>query len=199
MKSILRYENYIWDLGGTLLDNYESSTHAFVVTLFRHGRAVLHDDVYAALKISTAHAVETFASDIPGFLQGYKALEAVSLEKPHIFPGAREVLEAVVASGGRNFMISHRNKQVLSILASAGIVEYFTEVVTSDNGFPRKPSPDSINYLIQKYNLKNAVMIGDRPIDVEAGNAAGINSVFFDAQKTCDFATHNIKSLKELL
>ncbi|MFK5234739.1 HAD family hydrolase, partial [Lactococcus lactis] len=28
------YENYIWDLGGTLLDNYESSSHAFAATLW---------------------------------------------------------------------------------------------------------------------------------------------------------------------
>ena len=27
------YQDYIWDLGGTLLDNYETSTAAFVRTL----------------------------------------------------------------------------------------------------------------------------------------------------------------------
>lgn len=27
------YHDYIWDLGGTLLDNYEISTQAFVQTL----------------------------------------------------------------------------------------------------------------------------------------------------------------------
>ncbi|MDR2976542.1 MAG: HAD-IA family hydrolase [Streptococcaceae bacterium] len=193
------YKNYIWDLGGTLLDNYESSAHAFVVTLFRHGKIALHDEVYAALKVSTAHAVHTFANDIPGFLQEYKSLEAVSLEKPRLFDGAQEVLAAVIRDGGCNFMISHRDHQVYSILETAGIAKYFTEVVTSDNGFPRKPSPDSINYLIHKYQLTNAVMIGDRPIDIEAGNAAHISTVFFDPELKENEATRNIKSLRELL
>ncbi len=29
----MKYHDYIWDLGGTLLDNYETSTAAFVETL----------------------------------------------------------------------------------------------------------------------------------------------------------------------
>ncbi|GAB2026334.1 HAD-IA family hydrolase [Lactovum odontotermitis] len=193
------YKNYIWDLGGTLLNNYESSAHAFVVTLFHHGRVFLHDEVYAALKVSTAHAVESFAADIPGFLEEYKALEAISLKQPSLFPGAKEVLKAVIDAGGRNFMISHRDNQVLSILKAAGIADDFTEVVTSDNGFPRKPAPDSINYLVNKYNLTDAVMIGDRPIDIEAGNAAGISTIFFDSTQTNAEATLNIKSLYDLL
>lgn len=53
----MNYENYIWDLGGTLLNNYENSSHAFAAALWqKEERVVLHDDVYAALKVSTAHA-----------------------------------------------------------------------------------------------------------------------------------------------
>ncbi|MBS7068884.1 MAG: HAD family hydrolase, partial [Streptococcus parasanguinis] len=29
----MNYHDFIWDLGGTLLDNYETSTNAFVATL----------------------------------------------------------------------------------------------------------------------------------------------------------------------
>lgn len=35
------YENYIWDLGGTLLDNYESSSHAFAATLWSMAERVV--------------------------------------------------------------------------------------------------------------------------------------------------------------
>ena len=80
------YENYIWDLGGTLLDNYESSSHAFAATLWSMAeRVVLRTDVYDALKVSTAYAVEKYASDLPGFLEEYKKLEAEELEKPILF------------------------------------------------------------------------------------------------------------------
>ncbi|GBG96340.1 HAD family hydrolase [Lactococcus termiticola] len=196
------YKNYIWDLGGTLLDNYESSSHAFAAALWETAeRVVMHEEVYQALKISTEHAVETYASDVPGFLAVYKRLEAETLEQPILFKGAKEVLEAVKTAGGKNFMISHRNRQVLDILKKSGISEFFTEVVTSDNGFPRKPDPSSLNYLLDKYQLLPAetVVIGDRSLDIEAGVAAGIDGIFFDAESSHPQAKSNIKDLKALL
>ena len=49
----MKYHDYIWDLGGTVLDNYETSTAAFVETLALYGITQDHDSVYQALKIST--------------------------------------------------------------------------------------------------------------------------------------------------
>ena len=46
----MNYHDYIWDLGGTLLDNYEMSTQAFVKTLANFGCQASHDDVYEKLK-----------------------------------------------------------------------------------------------------------------------------------------------------
>lgn len=198
----MEYENYIWDLGGTLLDNYESSSYAFEAALWQvKERVVLHQEIYEALKVSTDHAIAEFASDVPDFLNIYKKLEAEVLKKPILFDGAKEVLAEIKSSGRKNFMISHRNHQVLEILETAGISDYFTEVVTSDDGFARKPSPDSILYLIAKYQLDplETVMIGDRPIDIQAGNSAGINTVFFDSKMELEEADQNIKKLTELL
>ncbi len=74
-------------------------------------------------------------------------------------------------------------------------------MVTADNGFSRKPAPDSIYYLLKKYKLNpdETVMIGDRPIDIEAGLAAGVQTVFFDTKKTDPRASQNIQNLTELL
>lgn len=196
------YENYIWDLGGTLLDNYESSSLAFESALWElDERVILHQEIYAALKVSTAYAVEQFSSDIPDFLATYKRLEAVTLERPILSDGAREVLSALTENGAKHFMISHRDSQVLSILEAANIKQFFTEVVTADNGFKRKPAPDSVNYLVEKYQMDKAktVMIGDRALDIEAGNAAGVASIFYDATQANSSATRSIKNLRELL
>lgn len=42
----MNYQDYIWDLGGTLLDNYELSTQAFVQTLAFFSLPGDHDAVY---------------------------------------------------------------------------------------------------------------------------------------------------------
>nr|WP_128835958.1 HAD-IA family hydrolase [Streptococcus sp. DD11] len=179
----MNYQDYIWDLGGTLLDNYETSTAAFVHTLQKFGKSAGHDEVYRALKVSTDYAVQQFASQEKDFLQLYKASEAEELEHPVLFDGAAELLERIVDKGGRNFLISHRGSQVWEILSKTGIAAAFTEVVTADNGFERKPSPASMLYLKDKYRIAAGLVIGDRSLDMEAGQAAGFDTYLFDSMQ----------------
>lgn len=180
---VMNYGDYIWDLGGTLLDNYQASTQAFLATLERFGRVAQADEVYQALKVSTSTAIESFASDIPDFRRLYKQEEAKYLDEPLLFPGAKEILAKIQAEGSRNFLVSHRNNLVLDILAKAGIDQYFTAVVTSENGFARKPSPESFQYLINKFDIKHGLVIGDRQIDEDAGQAVGLATLLVDGTK----------------
>lgn len=180
----MNYHDYIWDLGGTLLDNYEVSTQAFVKTLSQFGRVALHDDVYHYLKQSTDIAIKKFIPNEPKFLETYQELESEYLKTPILVVGAREVLQAVVDSGGRNFLVSHRNKQVLDILEKTHLLVYFTEVVTSENGFARKPNPESLLYLKDKYDIKEALVIGDRDIDRQAGQSACFDTLLVDGKKS---------------
>ncbi len=197
----MSYTDYIWDLGGTLLDNYQTSATAFQEVLLEDfGINVAYDAVYDALRVSTEFAVSQFAAGLPDFTTIYKKREAHTLTKPVLFPDAERVLATIVQNGHRNFMISHRNDQVLEILETAGIAAYFTEVVTSSNGFARKPSPDSIHYLLDKYAPEQPVMIGDRDIDILAGQNAGIETIYFapENQETVK-ATHHVTQLLDIL
>ena len=182
----MNYQDYIWDLGGTLLDNYETSTAAFVHTLQDFGLHASHDEVYKALKVSTDYAVRQFSPTNKDFLKTYKANEAKELEQPILFDGASELLAQIIQQGGRNFLISHRDDQVLEILRKTQISAYFTEVVTSGNGFKRKPDPESMLYLKDKYQIQSGLVIGDRPIDIEAGQAAGFATYLFDDMKNLE-------------
>ena len=92
----------------------------------------------------------------------------------------------IIQQGGRNFLISHRDDQVLEILQKTQIDPYFTEVVTATNGFKRKPDPESMLYLKDKYQIESGLVIGDRPIDIEAGQAAGFSCYLFDNMKNLE-------------
>ena len=175
----MKYHDYIWDLGGTLLDNYETSTAAFVETLAQYGIEQEHDRVYEALKVATAFAIEKFAPDIEDFLENYKENEARELEHPVLFEGITELLKDISDKGGRHFLVSHRNDQVLELLTKTQIANYFTEVVTASSGFKRKPDPESMIYLRDKYHITSGLVIGDRNIDIEAGEAAGLDAYLF--------------------
>ncbi len=180
---VMNYHDYIWDLGGTLLDNYEISTQAFIETLHFFKLSASHDAVYQRLKESTATAIQVFAPNGPQFLQYYKANEAKKLANPIWCLGAKDILKRIVASGSRNFLISHRDHQVNNLLEQAGLLGYFTEVVTASNGFARKPNPESLLYLKEKYLISKGLVIGDRRLDIEAGQAAGFDTLLVDGRK----------------
>ena len=59
--------------------------------------------------------------------------------------------------------------------------KYFTGFVTRENGFPMKPAPDAIRYLLDEFQLDPAetIMIGDREIDILSGKNAGIHTCLF--------------------
>ncbi len=110
----------------------------------------------------------------------HKENEARDLEHPVLFDGIPALLEEISDQGGRNFLVSHRNDQVLEILSKTKIAPYFTEVVTASSGFKRKPNPESMIYLRDKYQITSGLVIGDRAIDVEAGLAAGLDAYLFE-------------------
>ena len=78
-----------------------------------------------------------------------------------------------------HFVYTHKGITANDVLERLGVRQYFTEVVTSANGFARKPEPEAINYLLDKYDLDktSTYYVGDRRLDVEAAENAGIKSI----------------------
>jgi len=62
-----------------------------------------------------------------------------------------------------------------------GLESYFTEILTSQSGFVRKPSSEAATYLLDKYQLypEKTYYIGDRTLDVEFAQNSGIQSINF--------------------
>ena len=94
-------------------------------------------------------------------------------------PHAKDCLEALRRAGHRNFVYTHRGASCQAILRQNGLEDYFTEIVTALSGFPRKPEPDAILYLMEKYGLAREACfyVGDRSLDIEAAERAGIGSI----------------------
>ena len=94
-------------------------------------------------------------------------------------PNLFNVLEATWQKGIQHFVYTHKGITANNVLERLGVRKYFTEVVTSANGFARKPQPEAIDYLVEKYDLDKAstYYVGDRRIDVEAAENAGVKSI----------------------
>jgi HAD superfamily hydrolase (TIGR01549 family) len=105
-----------------------------------------------------------------------------------LYPGAKELLEDICAEGGHNYIFTHRGESAHSILNNLNMEGLFDEVVTALEGFPRKPNPAGLLYLMQKHDLRpeETVVIGDRMLDLETGENAGLKGILFDPEHYYD-------------
>jgi HAD superfamily hydrolase (TIGR01549 family) len=166
--------NILWDFDGTLFDTYPAYSKIFHQVL---NEIVDMDEIYQHLKISFSHAIQ-FYQLTKNQLDEIKILEAhLSPEDIHPFPGVEEVLKYAEL----NVIMTHKDRKgILDILKHYEWEDYFTEIVTIDDGFPRKPDHSSYKYLHDKYKID--LVIGDRELDIIPGKKLGINTCLFRHQ-----------------
>ncbi|GEK04973.1 HAD-IA family hydrolase [Schleiferilactobacillus harbinensis] len=195
MMADFHFINAIWDFDGTLFNTYPGLLKALSKTLSEFSQPIPDDELYKEIKkTSIRHVLETVSVknslDLQAMEDRMHALEIqYQPESPEIYPHAREILQ-LISDRGANFLWTHRDRSALSFLTTEGMSELFTGIVTASDRFPRKPDPTAINALVEHYGLdpQVTVMIGDRAIDVEAGQKAGVHTIFFDVDGFGDTA-----------
>ncbi len=203
--------HFLWDFDGTVMDTYPAYVHALCGIAAELGLPLSPGRCLSLQKISLSHAVGVIAAESgQAEARVWDAVKAADfrteLLRSQPVKGIPELLRALCARGAKHYLVTHHDLDCLQLLKSCGLMDCFTGWVTAENGFPRKPAPDSIEYLLGKYCIdpRNAVMIGDRPLDTEAGRAAGILSILLDeddrfAGTACDLRVSDIPSLHRLL
>lgn len=176
----------IWDMDGTLVDSYPAIVPAARETLADFGldlseeeirREVLNTSVGALLqRVAREQGWDPAPIQAAFQRRNDSRIEAI-LPMPH----ARDCLAALERAGCRSFVYTHRGTSCPAILEHTGLRPYFTELVTALNGLPRKPAPEGILYLLEKYALDPAACfyVGDRRLDMEAAENAGIGGIFY--------------------
>ena len=177
---------FIWDLDGTLLDSYEAILAGIEETYRQFSIPYNKEEVRAfILKYSVQDLLEQVAEERGLDPVKLNQVRAQSLAEKNaqviLMPGAREVLAWADKQGIQQFVYTHKGDNALTILRDLGLDVYFTEILTSQSGFARKPSPEAATYLISKYHLKpeRTFYIGDRTLDIEFAQNSSIQSINF--------------------
>ena len=177
---------FIWDLDGTLLDSYEAILSGIEETFGQF--AIPYDKEKVRefiLKFSVQDLLEQVAEERNLDAEVLNQVRAQSLSEKNaqvvLMPGAREVLAWADKSGIQQFVYTHKGDNAFTILRDLGLAEYFTEILTGQSGFARKPSPEAATYLLDKYQLdpRTTYYIGDRTLDVEFAQNSGLQSINF--------------------
>ena len=177
---------FIWDLDGTLLDSYEAILSGIEETFAQFSIPYDKEQVREfILKFSVQDLLVQVAEERTLDAEVLNQVRAQSLAEKNaqvvLMPGAREVLEWADAAGIQQFVYTHKGDNAFTILRDLGLESYFTEIITSQSGFARKPSPEAATYLLDKYQLnpEKTYYIGDRTLDVEFAQNSGIQSINF--------------------
>lgn len=194
---------FIWDLDGTLLDSYEAILSGIEETYAQFSIPFDKEKVRAfILKYSVQDLLVQVAEERGLDVDRLNQVRAQSLAEKNaqviLMPGAREVLAWANQQGIQQFVYTHKGDNALTILRDLGLEVYFTEILTSQSGFARKPSPEAATYLISKYHLKpdRTFYIGDRTLDIDFAQNSGIQSInFLGGSVDCN---HQISCLADI-
>ena len=177
---------FIWDLDGTLLDSYEAILSGIEETYAQFSIPFDKEKVRTfILKYSVQDLLVQVAEERGLDVDKLNQVRAQSLAEKSaqviLMPGGREVLAWANQQGIQQFVYTHKGDNTLTILRDLGLDVYFTEILTSQSGFARKPSPEAATYLISKYHLKpeRTYYIGDRTLDIEFAQNSSIQSINF--------------------
>lgn len=199
------FEHYIWDFDGTLYDTYPMMLDGFMHTLKEYQITADRQEIFRILKEkSSASVAEKYALDFIEFSKTFKSYEGKGWEDPISYPGTKEMLEAIVAKGQKNYILTHRTvSSTIELLKKEDMLHLIEEIVGPENKFSRKPDPASLTYLVEKYQMdrKKTVMIGDRTLDVLAGKNAGVQSIFYDLDYVLEDiqADYIVRTIPEML
>ncbi len=185
MTAMITAAHVLFDLDGTLID-----TRAAVTECYRRVfRAELEQDFPPAgidpHELFAMRPPELFSRMAPDRAEAlhaaYRSTYASCLPLVRNFPGARELVLDLAASGRHPSLVTNKglDRTRLDLQAIGLDPGVFTAIVTAEDTVARKPDPAPILLGLQRAGAQaaDAVYVGDGPHDVQAARAAGMQAI----------------------
>ncbi|PMD71145.1 HAD-IIIA family hydrolase [Companilactobacillus nuruki] len=207
MKSI------VWDFDDTIANSYSGIVSATQKSLRENfGISLSKDTIFKEAKKTS---IRKFVTEILNneenvdqavkiFYVSYFRYEKEYHDKITLMPHIKNVLEFCKEKGYEQFIVTHRDQSIYDLVRSLGIANYFTEVVSVADNHKRKPDPEMLNYLIDKYKLTANELwtIGDRQIDLDFGKNVGAQTILLNSDNVdfaYDYKVSDVLEIEEIL
>jgi phosphoglycolate phosphatase len=178
----------VFDLDGTLVDSVRDLATAVNAALQRAApgapflplddvRVFVGEGARVLIERSLERTAVRKSSDevLPLFLECYRAC---LLDTTRLYPGVAEALDRLQ---GRTLAVLTNKPGDLSrrILEGLGVADRFARIWGPGEAPTRKPDPAGLLQLARELqaDLEETVMVGDSPVDVRTGRAAGVFTV----------------------
>lgn len=173
-------------MGGTLIDTYPAVDRLLCEVVRDHGGEITQFEVACLTRVAISNAINTLADRFGIPVERLEAAYADlkhrwEAEPPPVMAGAEEVSAHVRAVGGRNLVVTHRDRISADALVKAtGLA--IDDMICAPDGYPRKPDPQMYHLILDrnKVDAKTCLAVGDRAIDDEAAAAAGMAAILLE-------------------
>jgi len=186
-KKRLRIEDYglvLWDLDGTLVDSRRDLVEATNVAMRALGYPPVPFDRFSQMvgqgvrhlvtsALPSGSDPETVEEAIEIFLVWYREHLA---DTTRFYPGVREGIER---SSALHAVVSNKREDLCRLLLERlGAENLFEKIVGGDTCPERKPHPAPLLRAMEGLGIppERVLMVGDSPVDIEAGKRAGVST-----------------------
>lgn len=179
-----RIRAVLFDIDGTLLDSNDAHAHAWLDSLRGHGRNVPFEHVRSKIGMGSDKLLAAVAGIDHESALGLSIAERRGvIFKAYYLPdlgpthGARVLVDRLRSRGLACAAVSSSaGNDIADLLRAAGVADLIDVVVSGDDADRTKPDPDLVALALDRVGVTaaEALMIGDTPYDVEAGDRAGV-------------------------
>ena len=177
----------IYDCDGVLFDSFEANTRLYNDLCAKLGREPLRQE-----EMTYVHS-HTVYEAVPFLFGGEDALSKKALETLRqtdwreyvaylkMEPYLLQILNLLKANGIIRVVNTNRTTSMPHIMERFHLWPFFDMVVTALDVKNPKPHPESIEKIIQKFNLnkEEAVFVGDSEVDQQTAKSAGIKFISY--------------------
>jgi HAD superfamily hydrolase (TIGR01509 family) len=209
-----RIDGILFDVDGTLTNSIEAYYHVFRKVTRRFGIKIRREDVLEPMATGSLIWNRIIPEDSPDRDEKIKRLmnaipEIYQEVFQHVlpFPGVESVLEKLDERKVKLGVLTSSRETAVRPLYQHSLSHYFEVIMTREEGFSLKPEPDGILECLRRMKVQpdHAITIGDTPLDIRAGKAAGaltigvLSGIGNQEQLEAEAPTAIIKDISQLL
>ncbi len=207
----------LFDMDGTLLKTEEVAVPAFTKTFQKlKEEGLFQDPIPTEKEITDVFGMtleEIWNKLLPGQDEEVKKradrmmldyeLEILRQGNVHLYPNVKETLQQLRSKGIPFFVASNGlDEYIKGVCECFGMTDWFEDLYSAGR-FQTETKDDLVSKLLHDYGVKEAIMVGDRKSDVQAGQANKLYTVGcafgFSNQGELEGANVIIEDFKEIL
>ncbi|TSC86552.1 MAG: pyrophosphatase PpaX [Parcubacteria group bacterium Gr01-1014_8] len=174
----------LFDVDGTLLDTYE-----YIIRAYEHVTTEEGAPISRATAVLLASQGKTLREnyemlfpekDALRLMQAHRDFQEKNLQLVMIFPNVKETLQTLKDKGIKLATVTNRmRKSSIATMQHVKIVSMFDALLSQDDVTRAKPDPEHVSAALRAVDVeaKDAWFVGDTPVDIQAGKAAGVGTI----------------------